>query len=495
MKSIIPLFLVSLLWITACDTGLQGDFKENRPPKTFFNISEINLPEGERLVSQISISWWGDDPDGYVVGYEFVIGDTTGAEWVYTTSTDSTFVLPIPQGEMDANVRFTVRAIDNEDARDPEPPSLVFPIRNSPPEIAFARFQTPPDTTYRVASFGWDVSDPDGNANLNRVEIAVNDTTQWFAVPVENNFITLRIDDTGVSPDAQVLLGRALSSSGIRLPGVITDAENTLYVRAFDNAEAVSRVISHTWYVKQQRSRILFLHDYEGPDGPARVNLHLGILRLAGITTVDFWNISDGIAIGGNRVPFTNAFPDRSLVDPTINLMLAEWDHIYWLSNNLDRNIGYAIETTLGFFENGGTMFINIPTKRIPDDSPVLEFLPFERMATLPAGQQSFFIANGSEVIPSETITDPPRLVFRRNQLAAVPIVPFGETVRLFEADFKTRPVFGQPIDFEGSKLISATNPQESILFFGIDLSEFTADSDLTRLIRFAAIETLGFQQ
>ncbi|MFN2373586.1 MAG: hypothetical protein ABR545_07205, partial [Cyclonatronaceae bacterium] len=92
-------------------------------------------------------------------------------------------------------------------------------------------------------------------------------------------------------------------------------------------------------------------------------------------------------------------------------------------------------------------------------------------------------------------ITDPPRLVFRRNQLAAVPIVPFGETVRLFEADFKTRPVFGQPIDFEGSKLISATNPQESILFFGIDLSEFTADSDLTRLIRFAAIETLGFQQ
>jgi hypothetical protein len=171
-------------------------------------------------------------------------------------------------------------------------------------------------------------------------------------------------------------------------------------VRAFDNAEAVSRVISHTWYVKQQRSRILFIHDYEGPDGPARVNLHLDILRQAGITTVDFWNISDGIAIGGNRVPFTNAFPDRSLVDPTINLMLAEWDHIYWLSNNLDRNIGYAIETTLGFFENGGTMFINIPTKRIPDDSPVLEFLPFERMATLPAGQQSFFIANGSEVIP-----------------------------------------------------------------------------------------------
>lgn len=495
MKSIISLFLVSLLWITACDTGLQGDFKENRPPKTFFTISEINLPEGERLVSQISISWWGDDPDGYVVGFEFVIGDTTGAEWVYTTSSDSTFVLPIPQGEMDANVRFTIRAIDNEGARDPEPPSLVFPIRNSPPEIAFARFQTPPDTTYRVASFGWNVSDPDGDANLNRVEIAINDTTQWFAVPVENNFVTLRIDDTGPSPDAAVLFGRALSSSGITLPGVVTDAENTVFVRAFDNAEAVSRVISHTWYVKQQRSRILFLHDYEGPDGPSRVNLHLDLLRQAGITTVDFWNISDGIAIGGNRVPFTNAFPDRSLIDPTVNLMLAEWDHIYWLSNNLDRNIGYAIEMTLRFFENGGTMFINIPTKRIPDDSPVLEFLPFERMETLPAGQQSFFIANGSEVIASETITDPPRLVFRRNQLASVPIVPFGETVRLFEADFKTRPVFGQPIDFQGSKLISATNPQESILFFGIDISEFTADSDRSGLIRFAAIETLGFQQ
>jgi hypothetical protein len=482
--------------MASCDAGIQGNFNENLPPKTYLTIESVNLPEGERLVSQISVSWWGDDPDGYVTGYEFRIGNADQTDWQYTTRTDSVFVLPIPPGDTEADVRFTVRAIDSEGARDPNPPSVVFPIRNSPPEIAFNTNQTPPDTTFRVASFGWNVSDPDGQANLNRTEIALNDTSVWYTVPVEIDFITIRVDDTLPQPEAEVFFGRALLDSDIVFGNVNMDGTNRLFVRAFDNAEAVSQVISHEWHVKKQRSRVLFLNDIENPDAPSRVARHLNLLRLNGIDVVDYIDISDGNAVGGNRVPFTSAFPDRSLAAPTTNMMLAEWDHIYWVSDNLDRNIGYALEMTLEFFRNGGTMFIAIPTKRIPDDNPLLEFLPFERMAQLPPGQQSFILQTNSKVTPDASIvgTGAPELTIRRNLLSYYPIVPFGGSVILYNADFRTRTPFGTS-EFAGSKVISVTNPEKNILYFGIDFIEFTADSDLEGLIRYSVIETLGFEQ
>jgi hypothetical protein len=487
-------FLIALLaLLVTCDAGIQGNFNDNLPPKTYLTVENINLPEGDRLVSQISISWWGDDPDGYIMGYEFRIGNTDQTEWTFTTRTDSVFVLPIPPGETDADVRFTVRAIDNNDARDPEPPSVVFPIRNSPPEITFATNQTPPDSTFRISSFGWNVSDPDGFPNLSRVEIALNDTSQWHTVPVEIDFITLRVDDTLSEPNAQVFFGRALINSDIVFTDVNVDAENTMYVRAYDNAEASSAIITYQWFVKRQRSSVLFFNDIENPDAPNRVAQHLSLLRENGIDVVDYIDISDGNAISGQRVPFTSALPDRSLADPTTNRMLAEWDHIYWVSDNLDRNISYALEMTLDFFNKGGTMFINIPTKRISDDNPLLEFLPFERMEQLPAGQQSFIIQSNSLVTPFPGVTGIPILTIRRNLLSYYPIVPFGGSVSLYNADFRTRTPFGTS-DFNGSKVVAVTNPEQDILYFGIDFFEFTADSDLSSLVRYSVIETLGFQ-
>jgi hypothetical protein len=513
IKKFSPFLLIAFL-IVSCDAGLDGNLAENKPPRTSLTINSINLPEGDRLNSQINISWWGDDPDGFVVGYEIFIGDgfdSPGAVWTFTTKTDSTFILPIEQGEIDADVRFTVRAVDNEDLRDPNPPSLVFPIRNSPPEITFVSTETPPDTTFNIFSFGFRASDPDGAANLNRVEIALNDTTCsncWKALDPNTQLLTFRTDDQGVTT---ALAGRALIQTDVTFDSQIQwNAENTFHIRSFDNAGAVSAVRSHTWYVKEQKSRILFLNDYFGPNSEIIAELHLGILRDIGFETIDYLDISDGTATGGRRVVLSSAFPDRSLGAPTINKMLAEWDHIYWVSDNLDRNIGYAIELTLEFFRNGGTMFVNIPTKVLFDDNPVLEFLPFERVQPVPQGQQSFIIQNNSLVTATPQASSLPYLRFRRNLIATFPIVPFGETVELFEAPFRVRNVVGQLNDFDGSRLISAMNPEQNMLFFGIDLSEFDRDqrtvtqsgqqvvlpgSDLSGLLRYSCIDILGFQQ
>src|SRR5690606_29285076 len=102
LKRFYPFLFLSLIMMS-CDSGLDGNRNENKPPNTSLTLNEINLPEGQRLNSQIRISWWGDDPDGYVTGYEIFIGDgyqDAGAVWTFTESTDSTFILPIEQGDI-----------------------------------------------------------------------------------------------------------------------------------------------------------------------------------------------------------------------------------------------------------------------------------------------------------------------------------------------------------------------------------------------------------
>jgi hypothetical protein len=512
--------LILALFSVACDAGLDGIPKENQPPTTNFTVNSINLPAGQRLTSQISISWWGDDPDGYVVGYEFYIGDdvqNNSPNWVFTTRTDSTFVLPIAEGSLDADVKFTVRAIDNEDARDPNPPSLVFPIRNSPPNVTFISTELPPDTTYRVFSFGIRATDPDGGANLNRIEFAINDTTVWNRLDPQTQLLTFRTNDTGSPAVTQVFTGRTATRTDIALQSVLPDSENTFFVRAIDNAGAVSPIRSHRWYVKRQTSNVLFFNDYSGPNSSNVANLHLQLLQGIGIPNIDVVNITDGLATGGRRVPLSRAFPDRALAAPTTNMMLAEWDHIYWISEDLDRNIGYALEMTVQFFEKGGTMFVNIPTKSVLDDNPVLEFLPFESIQPAPPGR-TFFIANNTtlsatqEAIdfinqPGTSTTAPPYLRFRRNQTSLFPVVPFGETIKLFEAEFQTRVPFPpSTTPYDGTKIVSAVNPNNSLLFFGIDITEFDREprqvgiemlpaSDLLGLLRLTCVDILKFEQ
>lgn len=516
----IILFLFSFL-LVSCDSGIQGSFSDNQPPTTSLTVQEINLPEGERLLSQVNISWWGDDPDGYVAGYEFYIGDVTQAaadDWVFTEKTDSTFILPIPEGNTDADVKFTVRAVDNEEARDPEPPSLTFPIRNTAPEIQFVNDETPPDTTYKIVSFGFIPSDPDGNANLNRVEIALNDTSSagsWKELSVDVNLITLRIDDTIDSPAAQILLGRSARESSLTFNTINVNGDNKFYVRAIDNAGAVSDVNMYEWYVKKQSSNILFLNDYFGTNTRERGNFHLSLLEQVGITEVDYLDISDGEVLGGTRVRLSSAFPDRSLSDPTINMMLAEWDYIYWISDDLDRNIGYALELTNEFFAQGGKMFINIPIEYLSDRNSLFQFLPFREVAqepSIPGRSPTFRVQRCSEIKASDDISFDANLRLNRIIFPANPIVPFNESISLFNANFSL--ILRNPTElreYDGISLVSTMNPDQSIVYFGIDLSYFTTannnpcedpeteeplpPSDLEGLIKFLTIETLGFEQ
>lgn len=526
------LILLNFL-VVSCDSGLQGNLNENLPPSTSLTLDEITLTGGDRLTSQVDISWWGDDPDGYIIGYEYFIGDadTAGdADWLFTERSDSTFILPIPEGNKEADVIFNVRAIDDDEARDPEPPSLVFPIENSNPETSFKSGEIPPDTTYRIASFGFEASDPDGQQNLNNIEIALNDTTgedSWKEIPLEVDFITIRIDDTIDNQEATVFIGRTAVETDIRLTGVNLNADNEFFVRATDNAGAVSAANSFTWYVKKQTSRILFVNDYETQTN-SRGAFHKNLLSKVGISEVDYINISDGSVVGGSRVPLSSALPNRALGEPTINMMLAEWDYIYWISNDMSRNIGYAQELLGRFFNQGGKIFMNIPIEPLGDRNPLYEFMPFGDVTSppdIPTRSPNFRLESCTDAIiqPVESGVDISPMRLNRRLQPFYPIVPFSEAVPLFEADFQLALVNPRETrEYDENEVIAAMGLNEDgegqRIYFGLDLEFLTypgenpcmdpeADpegpeeekyfpvSDTEGLLEYMIIDKLGFEQ
>jgi len=156
---------VVLLLFSGCDTSLDGNLNENLPPTTNLTVDNIEVDDENRLSSRVDISWWGDDPDGFITGYEFAIADTSEGSWSFTTRTDSTFILPISPGQETDDVLFAVRAIDNEGAVDPGGASVRFPLRNSAPTTEMNTLELPPDTTFgqlRVVDFGsgWQAHNP-----------------------------------------------------------------------------------------------------------------------------------------------------------------------------------------------------------------------------------------------------------------------------------------------------------------------------------------------
>ena len=80
--NIIILLVLLVLLAVACDSGISGEAFDNRPPDTQLSVRDDslldNLSEDDRLVSTVRITWTGDDPDGFVKGYEVRFLDQMG---------------------------------------------------------------------------------------------------------------------------------------------------------------------------------------------------------------------------------------------------------------------------------------------------------------------------------------------------------------------------------------------------------------------------------
>lgn len=497
--SLLLSFLVTSLFWYSCKDTVSGDFKENQPPSTNLTVERIDRGGDFRLSSQIQISWFGSDPDGFIKGFEYAINDTTESDYKFTTKTDSVFILPITPGQETDDVLFKVRAVDNDDLRDPVGARLVFPIVNSEPTVSLNSNQSPPDSLFSIASFGWSFDDPDGLANIIRTEVAVNDTVNgWKEIPFTEDdegqlFISLEVDNSSTGQkDAKVFLGRSYSTLTINgqqltIP-VEVGADNTFYVRAVDAAESVSEPDSVSWYIKPQTSNTLFLNDFGGPSSANRQNFHLNQLNGIGINP-DVWIINDG-QVEQDKVALSEAFP--TVIDPTLIKTLSKWDHIYWISDDLDRNITYGQEILDEFIDGNGTVFVNIPMKSISREDPLFNFLPVDSIAP---GQ--FYLFEDSLVTPDNVAFDD-TLLIDSGSFALTnerPMKGVSGSTQLYKAQFRRRNPNSSQSPYFGYKGVAIENAEGNLIYFSLDLSNLNGNSNVQDMLQEMLINRLGFKQ
>jgi hypothetical protein len=238
LKKFYHLFLlIGIAFIYSSCTELPTGVVTNKPPDTFLSLFPDSTISPQK--TKIKITWWGDDPDGFVVGYRFSFDSIN---WTYTTQNDSTFQLSINGN--DSTFRFWVAAVDDKGLVDPTPATNRYPVFNSPPGVAFNEGTQIPETTFTVASFAWTGTDPDGDNTIRYYYWALNDTSHWHRIAGTITLLTLRQDS-----------------------GLAVNSRNLFYLKAQDIAGAFSPVVkmpdsNKVWFVRQPVGHLLLINDY-----------------------------------------------------------------------------------------------------------------------------------------------------------------------------------------------------------------------------------------
>ena len=297
--------LLAVVLLSSCYKDLGNNPVGNQAPKTgLFLYPDSTI---SRQPSKINVHWWGDDPDGFVIGFYYT---WDGTNWHFTESNDSLFALQI--GISDTTYTFEVSAVDNSGngvydsdvyqngihygpepftdknsngkwdegesfvdigAIDPNPAKLDFPIKNSAPTIEWSKLSVLPDTSFPAMSFGWNANDIDGNESIQTINVALNDTTKAISLNGSVRSITIKTNDfNSSSPMMDILIdGVETNIMNKVLPGLKYNADNKFYVQAVDISGAKSKFITlpdstGKWYVKKPKGQLLIINDYATAD-------------------------------------------------------------------------------------------------------------------------------------------------------------------------------------------------------------------------------------
>ena len=298
--------IIALVLVVSCNERITNNPAADLPPTThlwLFPDSTVGVG-----VSRQHLRWWGEDPDGVVVGYLFGFVTVTGnvttvpqpdtMAYTWVTSNDTTLLFPLDT--LFKRFAVVVRSVDNqfgglpaqsivrlrpfpywdrnsngvldgEDmqlpalaaAMDPTGSVLTFPIRNTPPSVGWVtspldptQIFKGPDTTYTIATFSWSGSDPDGNNTLRSYRIALNDTSapaSWITLPsLRDTLITLVVPRSrsdaaasGSTVAADLYSGPFLGAQPRgQIQGLRLDALNRLFVEVKDVAGEYSPAIT-----------------------------------------------------------------------------------------------------------------------------------------------------------------------------------------------------------------------------------------------------------
>jgi hypothetical protein len=423
MNKIILVSSIILFLIASCKEELTDNPLTNKPPKSFISIfPDTSISQQQ---SRLKLNWWGDDPDGLVIGY-FITWDNV--KWYFTTKNDSTISFPIKGA--DTTLTFKVSAVDNSGngkydnqiivnginfgpepftdldsnkiysngepftdcgAVDPNPASIKLPLKNSPPEIKFlvdknSQTITTPDTTFPVASFGWTASDIDGDQTITSIYIALNDTSQKIEIPGTTRFVTLiaKPPYSSNTVNCDVYLGSSISTPyNVKLPNLKLNAQNRFYVYAKDIAGSFSKInfmpdTNKVWYVKKPKGDILIIDDYIIEDNAATFysqifdSLNLG-------NRIDSWDIARG------RTSTTSGYLLPKFLSPMFTETLKLFKYIFWYTDdNSNQSLEPAQLSTKNFITAGGKILFSMIFPQSFDSRGLSDFLPIDSLGQIP---------------------------------------------------------------------------------------------------------------
>ena len=427
----IAFIILLIIAMVACtETGTEPR-NENRAPDTEIFLFPDDPDSINQQKSRLQVHWWGEDPDGVVLGYYFRwVG--LMENWSFTTSNDSLFSLPIGSADttyvievmavdIEGNKRYDNSVIWNGDDIGPEPfrdangngiwdegesyfdlglidqtpASMKFPIKNSPPEVEWNKESVIPEETFPVITVAWNASDLDGDESIVSIDLAINDQNLAVELPGNTRLITLRIKDVdAVEPELEILLnGSEDKIYDKTLKGVKLDDFNRLYIQATDISGSSSKVeplpdTSRTWFIKKPKGDLLVIDDYaNGADAETFYND-----LFAQIDNGNYADEFDVMDIELHQLPFASI---------TFLETMKLFKYIYWYSDS-SPSLELTSSVTQKYIISGGKIGYSLTIQESSsafefDLATIQSFLPIEDF-----GEESpvSFMFPGGNIIP-----------------------------------------------------------------------------------------------
>ncbi len=502
MKKI--LFLITgtlfIALMSSCYEDLSNNPVANKPPKTYISVFADSTISQQQ--SSVRLHWWADDPDGLVIGY-FISID--GIKWKFTSKNDSLLSFTILG--TDTSYLFRVAAVDNSGngkydvqlisgninfgpepftdlngnnkwdegepfidcgAIDPNPATLKLPLKNSPPVIKFlvdSKNNTIliPDTTFTVASFGWTISDLDGDYTIRKVFVALNDTSEKVELPPNTRFITLKAEAPFNSDivDCDIYLGTSINVPfPVKLKGLKLNQLNRFYVYCDDIAGSRSQLISMPaegsslkWYVKKPKGDILIIDDYGVNDNTASFYNQM----------MDSLNLSDRYDIWDIKLGKTTSTPPLllpRLLSPQFLETLRLFKVIIWYTDN-DPTLEPAQIAIRNYTISGGKVLFSMMFPQLFDPRGLSDFLPIDSLSPAPIS-----------VIPKNTKVNPigDGVILNYPQLSIDDgNVPVARIRTYYPNPVTSKNLYN--LDLPNQPIISFKTSDSRIIFLGLPLS------------------------
>lgn len=390
-KNIVAFLMVLgafVLLTQSCKKDFDGTYTDTNAPETFMSVDSIYRSGDSRYTTTVVANWWATAKGGFIKGYE--VSTDNMLTWSFTAKQNGTFLLSIPAGSDTANIKIFVRAIDSKGVKDPTPAGLTFPVRNTAPITLFDFSAGQRINSFPAFRFSWNITDLDGAADVDRVELALNDTALHLVqLPSNVSGVTFVGEKSNGNFTGNYLLYNNAQTTPFtqKLSGALFNDTNKIYVRAVDKSGGKSAWAISKLYVRQPKSGILIITDYN-TNSDRNLTANFYSTRLTNL--------------GGSYASFDLV---RSILDELPSDAFATsktfefFDRIVWATGDPTRSLGTAQTATLPFFNNGGKIFmiLEIPND-VAVDAPFFSFTPIERLVVDPG--RTFRMASGDLLQP-----------------------------------------------------------------------------------------------